>query len=56
MLDWFKKKEIIDDPPDEPNGVVSFCDPTDPQEEFGKSKSVDEFINKISKNNEGSKF
>lgn len=52
MFSWLKKK-IIDDPPDEPKGKVEFCEPTLPAEEFDKSKSVDEFINKINKNERG---
>ncbi len=59
MFNPFKKKfdKEIDDPPDEVDGVVEFCNPTTPKEAFGGADSIDEFINKIKKENgENSKF
>lgn len=52
MFNWLKKKEIIDEPPDEPNGKVEFCNPIIPREVFKESNSVDSFINKINKKDE----
>jgi len=56
LLDFFKKKdkevEPPQDPPDEVNGVVSFCAPILPEEVFDKSDNVDNFINNLNKKNE----
>lgn len=53
MFNPFKRKEEkeIDDPPDEVNGKVEFCSPTIPSEAFRDTDSIDNFINKIKKEN-----
>lgn len=49
MFNWFKKKVIIDDPPDNPKGEVEFCNPTIPTEVFNETQGLEDFINKIKK-------
>lgn len=52
MFNPFKRKtEETEDPPDELKGEVEFCEPDVPADIFKQEKSLDNFIKKISKNN-----